>query len=227
MKGRVRSGRDVRDAAWRCDHHPLGTLITATWHSGWWAGLYCCSRGRSSPASPASSPLGPRVRRTLRERAVRRPPRRRRARTVADRIRRGSRAAGPSSAAACALRLERTINFDLPQALLAVVSPADFDNPSVLRSRRADHGHVDAVLRARVGAEDDELNAVSTNSLIDRLLRSANRAATRRFLAEARAQVWRNAVNGNGEPMTAVATGLEMKDLTIGRPQREPVDDGC
>jgi hypothetical protein len=72
--------------------------------------------------------------------------------------------------------LNAHINFDRPQALLAVISPAGFDNPSVLRSRRANHGHVDAVLRARVGAEDDELNAVSTNSLIDRLLRPANRA---------------------------------------------------
>jgi hypothetical protein len=50
-------------------------------------------------------------------------------------------------------------------------------------ARQADHGHVDAVLRAQVGAEDDELNAISTNSLVDRLLRPANRAATRRFLA--------------------------------------------
>jgi hypothetical protein len=90
--------------------------------------------------------------------------------------------------------LNAHINFDLPQALLAVISPADFDNPSVLRSRQADHRHVDAVLQARVGAEDDELNAITTSSLLDRLLRPANRAATRRFLAEARAKVWRNAV---------------------------------
>jgi hypothetical protein len=50
------------------------------------------------------------------------------------------------------------------------------------------------VLQARVGAEDDELNAISTVTLLDRLLRPANRAASRRFLAEARAKVWRNAV---------------------------------
>ncbi|HZD99915.1 MAG TPA: DUF5995 family protein [Micromonosporaceae bacterium] len=89
--------------------------------------------------------------------------------------------------------LNAHINYDLPQALLAVISPADFDNPDVLQSRRADHRHVDVVLQARVGAEDDELNAVSTVTLLDRLLRPANRAATRRFLAEARAKVWRNA----------------------------------
>ncbi len=89
--------------------------------------------------------------------------------------------------------LNAHINYDLPQALLAVISPADFDNADVLRSRQADHRHVDVVLQARVGAEDEELNAISTVTLLDRLLRPANRAATRRFLAEARAKVWRNA----------------------------------
>jgi hypothetical protein len=49
------------------------------------------------------------------------------------------------------------------------------------------------VLQARVGAEDAELSAVSTVTRLDRLLRPANRAASRRFLAEARAKVWRNA----------------------------------
>ncbi len=89
--------------------------------------------------------------------------------------------------------LNAHINYDLPQALLAVISPADFDNPAVLHVRQADHRHVDAVLQARVGAEDDELNAISRMTLLDRLLRPANRAASRRFLAEAREKVWRNA----------------------------------
>ena len=86
------------------------------------------------------------------------------------------------------------INYDLPQALLAVISPADFDDPELLARRTADHRHVDAVLQSRVGAEDDELGAVSRVRLIDRLMRPANRAASRRFLAEAREKVWRNAV---------------------------------
>ena len=88
--------------------------------------------------------------------------------------------------------LNAHINFDLPQALLAVIPPEDFDDPVVLARREADHTHVDRVLQARVGAEDDELTAVSRVSLLDRLLRPANRAASRRFLAEARAKVWRN-----------------------------------
>jgi hypothetical protein len=91
------------------------------------------------------------------------------------------------------LGLNAHINYDLPQALLAVISPADFDNPEVLRARQDDHRHVDVVLQARVGAEDRELDAVSKVALRDRLLRPANRMASRRFLAEARRKVWGNA----------------------------------
>ncbi len=89
--------------------------------------------------------------------------------------------------------LNAHINYDLPQALLAVITPADFDNPAVRRVRQDDHGHVDVVLQRRVGAEDDELNAISRVTLLDRLLRPANRMASRRFLAEARRKVWHNA----------------------------------
>jgi hypothetical protein len=90
--------------------------------------------------------------------------------------------------------LNAHINYDLPQALLAVISPAEFDDPELLSRREADHRHVDAVLQSRVGAEDDELGAVSKVTLLDRLLRPANRAASRRFLAEARQKVWHNVV---------------------------------
>jgi hypothetical protein len=89
--------------------------------------------------------------------------------------------------------LNAHINYDLPQALLAVISTVEFDNPIVTARRAADHRHIDAVLSARVGDEDDELVAVSRVTLLDRLLRPANRAASRRFLAEARQKVWRNA----------------------------------
>jgi hypothetical protein len=89
--------------------------------------------------------------------------------------------------------LNAHINYDLPQALLAVISSADFDDLAVLGGRAADHRHVDVVLQARIGAEDDELNAVSRVTALDRLLRPANRMASRLFLAEAREKVWRNA----------------------------------
>jgi hypothetical protein len=86
------------------------------------------------------------------------------------------------------------INYDLPQALLAVMTPADFDNPDVVRRRAADHRHLDHVLSARVAAEDAALSAVSRVTLLDRLLRPLNQWGTKRFLAEAREKVWRNSV---------------------------------
>jgi Family of unknown function (DUF5995) len=90
------------------------------------------------------------------------------------------------------LGMNAHINYDLPQALIEVISPAEFDNPRILHSRAADHRHVDDVLVVRVGAEDDELSAVSRLSLLDRLLRPLNRWSTRRILKEAREKVWRN-----------------------------------
>jgi hypothetical protein len=90
------------------------------------------------------------------------------------------------------LGMNAHINYDLPQALIAVISPADFDDPEVLLGRAADHRHVDDVLVARVGAEDVELSAESRTSLLDRLLRPFNRASSRRILKEAREKVWRN-----------------------------------
>lgn len=90
------------------------------------------------------------------------------------------------------LGMNAHINYDLPQALVAVIEPHEFDDPAVLRRRAADHRHVDDVLLARVGAEDHQLGSASRLTLLDRLLRPANRAATRRLLVEARAKVWHN-----------------------------------
>jgi hypothetical protein len=92
------------------------------------------------------------------------------------------------------LGMNAHINYDLPQALVAVISPAEFDDPEVRRRRAVDHTHVDEVLVARIGAEDAELAGVSRRSLLDRVLAPLNRAATRRLLREARAKVWRNAL---------------------------------
>ena len=83
------------------------------------------------------------------------------------------------------------VNFDLPQALLSVISSKDFDDPGLMRSRHLDHAHVDAVLAARVAAEDAELTRLG-GRLSDRILRPLNRAGTRRFLAESRRKVWAN-----------------------------------
>ena len=90
------------------------------------------------------------------------------------------------------LGMNAHINYDLPQALIAVITPEEFDDPAVRASRAADHTHVDTVLLARVGAEDDEVRASGPVNLLDRILGPVNRAATRRLLAESRAKVWRN-----------------------------------
>jgi hypothetical protein len=90
------------------------------------------------------------------------------------------------------LGMNAHISYDLPQALIAVIEPGEFDDPALLRRRAADHWHVDDVLLARVGAEDGELGSASRLTLLDRMLRPANRAATRRILVESRAKVWHN-----------------------------------
>jgi hypothetical protein len=117
------------------------------------------------------------------------------------------------------LGMNAHINFDLPQALLAVISDEDFADPGLLAMRRRDHEHIDEVLAERVAAEDRALASAesarpprvscpdamrvrayfgasgvgSGRSLADRVLTPVNRAATRRFLAESRRKVWFNA----------------------------------
>jgi Family of unknown function (DUF5995) len=95
------------------------------------------------------------------------------------------------------LGMNAHINYDLPQALLEVISDDQFDDPECVRRRRADHERIDQILAGRVAAEDAELARVEQpdqRSLLDRLLVPFNQAGTRRFLAEARRKVWRNAV---------------------------------
>lgn len=90
------------------------------------------------------------------------------------------------------LGINAHINYDLPQALLAVIPDTDFADRGILDRRRRDHERIDAVLSARVAAEDVELSAHSARTLLDRGLRPVNRWASRRFLREARVKVWHN-----------------------------------
>lgn len=90
------------------------------------------------------------------------------------------------------LGMNAHINYDLPQSLIAVISPAEFDQPEVVAARERDHTHVDTVLLNRVGAEDAIRRADGKPTLIDRLLGPLNRASTRKLLRESRAKVWRN-----------------------------------
>jgi Family of unknown function (DUF5995) len=93
------------------------------------------------------------------------------------------------------LGMNAHINYDLPQALLAVISDAEFGDPGVLTRREADHRQIDEVLAVRVGAEDAELQQTEPAATWqDRVLQPLNRIATRRFLRESRKKVWANAV---------------------------------
>ncbi len=93
------------------------------------------------------------------------------------------------------LGMNAHINFDLPQALIAVITDEELADPAVRASRAADHRRIDEVLAARVGAEDDELASIGgPGSLLDRALKPVNRLGTQRFLREARAKVWANAL---------------------------------
>lgn len=91
------------------------------------------------------------------------------------------------------LGLNAHINYDLPQAIVAVMTPEDFDDPSTVERRRADHERIDGVLAARVSAEDAYLASLGGRSLLDRLLAPLNQLGTKRFLTEARRKVWDNA----------------------------------
>jgi len=92
------------------------------------------------------------------------------------------------------LGINAHVNYDLPQALLAVISDDDFTDPVLMDRRRRDHERIDGVLSSRVAAEDDELTAVGGASLLDRVLTPLNRLGSKRFLREARLKVWHNTI---------------------------------
>jgi Family of unknown function (DUF5995) len=115
------------------------------------------------------------------------------------------------------LGMNAHINYDLPQALLAVISPGEFADPAIIARRRADHQRIDEVLSRRVGAEDEALARIGApRSLADALLAPANQAASRRFLRESRAKVWHNAVALNA----ARARGPGAYDQQLGDLER-------
>ena len=93
------------------------------------------------------------------------------------------------------LGMNAHINFDLPQALVMVITDDEFDNPELMARREEDHRAIDRVLAARVAAEDDELVSVSgPGSVLNRLLRPLNQRGSQRFLRESREKVWANAI---------------------------------
>jgi len=112
------------------------------------------------------------------------------------------------------LGMNAHINYDLPQALLAVISGPGFGDPALLGRRRADHQRIDEVLSQRVGAEDAELADAAPRSAVDAALAPLNQAASRRFLREARAKVWDNTIELNAaRSLGAAAYAERLGDL--------------
>jgi hypothetical protein len=91
------------------------------------------------------------------------------------------------------LGMNAHINYDLPQALLAVITDSEFDDAPLLARRAADHRHIDDVLGMLVDRREGLPDAPGSRPTVaDRLLAPANRLATKRFLTESRAKVWAN-----------------------------------
>jgi hypothetical protein len=117
------------------------------------------------------------------------------------------------------LGINAHVNYDLPQALLAVISDDDFADPALMDRRRRDHERIDGILASRVGAEDDQLAASGTSgakNLLDRLLTPLNRLSSQRFLREARQKVWHNTAelqNARAEGPEAYAVRLAELEL--------------
>ena len=62
------------------------------------------------------------------------------------------------------LGINTHVNYDLPQALLAVIRSDDLTDPVLMQLRRRDHERIDHVLSSRVAAEDDELIAMGARA---------------------------------------------------------------
>ena len=90
------------------------------------------------------------------------------------------------------LGMNAHINYDLPQALLAVISDAEFEDPAVRARREADHRRIDEVLAVRVGAEDANSAARTRRAWPDRA--RSSQPGGRRRSRESRAKVWANAL---------------------------------
>ena len=126
------------------------------------------------------------------------------------------------------LGINAHVNYDLPQAMLSVISPADFDDEQLLQSRRRDHEGIDEILGGRVKDEDDLLG--DSKTLLDRLLTPLNRLGSKRFLREARHKVWHNVQALNSARCPAAMSTLRVwpnlrcsappVSLTCSRPAR-------
>lgn len=93
--------------------------------------------------------------------------------------------------------LNAHLNFDLPRALLAVLSPGDLEDAAQRDLRQSDFDHVDEVMLRRIPEEYRHLRGLSGplgQEVLARLLYPLNLRASRRWLVQARRAVWHNAL---------------------------------
>jgi hypothetical protein len=120
------------------------------------------------------------------------------------------------------LGMNAHINYDLPQALLAVITDEEFGDAELIARREKDHKAIDDILASRVSAEGDELTRIVAKvSLLNRVLKPLNQRGTKRFLREARQKVWANAITlsrARRAGPAAYATRLaELEELTAAK----------
>lgn len=108
------------------------------------------------------------------------------------------------------VELNAHVNWDLPQALVAVLGEEDLASENLVASRRRDHARIDEVLAAQTRAEGRRLNG----RLVGRVLLPVNTWLTHRFLPRAREQAWRNVlVLAEGRRQGPEAYGARLRDL--------------
>jgi hypothetical protein len=107
------------------------------------------------------------------------------------------------------LGMSAHINYDLPQALLAVISDAEFSDPTLLARREADHRHMDRVLAALADNAGSRLRQVTFRRLLETARGSA--WANARILAARRRRgdaAYQRALGELGRMATAQATDI-------------------
>jgi hypothetical protein len=94
------------------------------------------------------------------------------------------------------LALSVHLNYDLPLALLEVITDAEFEQPAVMARRHRDLERMEAMLADRVRYESGDSRPVSSSRrLLASVFIPANRLAILRFLRDARCTVWQNALD--------------------------------
>jgi hypothetical protein len=86
--------------------------------------------------------------------------------------------------------------YDLPQAILDVVSDRAFGDPSIRAAHERDHEHIDQVLATRLAQEDGLLRSADPSAertVGDQLRAPFAHASSARLLDDTRRQAWRNA----------------------------------